>query len=38
MRVRRLDTGTGKREEPTGICTVELLVPKWSNLKILLLS
>lgn len=33
-RVRRQDTGTSKREEPIGICDVELSVPKWSNLKI----
>ena len=33
MRVTRQETGTGKREEPTGICVVELSVLKWSNLK-----
>lgn len=27
MRARRRDTGTGKREEPTGIHDTELLVP-----------
>lgn len=37
MRVRRLDTGTGKREEFIGICIVEFLVLKWLNFKILLL-
>lgn len=34
MRVRRQDTETGKREEPTGIWDAELLVSKCSNLSI----
>lgn len=34
MRVRRQDTGIGKREEPTGIWDAELLVSKCSNLNI----